>query len=196
MDWDTEYKLKMFREEQDGLFDSNGERYTSTPIGKETSEMMLQLINELESALVRIETATNKLGLIFGMMGIAGIGASNAGRSMARALIEHEANIGTLVIENDPELHVNRMQDKMKVLIVGGLDHGKTTMADMAELNTSSLKERVQSIEDTFPNMHEPTPQPIEHLTDCKHNGIKQPKSSNRSISRKHKKKRIKNKKL
>lgn len=61
MDFELEYKLKLFRENQPELFDENNERYTSTPIGKETSEMMLQLINEFESALAKAETEIKQL---------------------------------------------------------------------------------------------------------------------------------------
>lgn len=53
MDYEIEYKLELFREEQPSLFDENGERYTATPICKETAEMMLQLINEMEKALAQ-----------------------------------------------------------------------------------------------------------------------------------------------
>lgn len=60
MKFDLEYKLQQFREEQSSLFDENNERYTATPIGKYTSEMMLQLINELEVELLNAE----KIGLV------------------------------------------------------------------------------------------------------------------------------------
>ena len=61
MEFELEYKLKLFREEQPDLFDKNNERYTATPIGKETGEMMLQLINELECALAKAETEIKQL---------------------------------------------------------------------------------------------------------------------------------------
>lgn len=51
MDFEIEYKLGLFRDEQPSLFDENNERYTATPIGKKTAEMMLQLIDEMEKAL-------------------------------------------------------------------------------------------------------------------------------------------------
>ena len=58
MEFDLEYKLQLFREEQPELFDENNERYTATPIGKHNGEIMLQLINELESALLKAEQKT------------------------------------------------------------------------------------------------------------------------------------------
>jgi len=61
MDFELEYKLKQFREEQPDLFDENNERYAATPIGRETGEMMLQLINEFESALAKAETEIKQL---------------------------------------------------------------------------------------------------------------------------------------
>lgn len=60
MDFDLEYKLQLFREVEKDYFDENNERY-STKIGKESSEMMLQLINELESALANAETEIRQL---------------------------------------------------------------------------------------------------------------------------------------
>ena len=61
MEFDLEYKLQQFRDEQPELFDKNGERYTATPISKNNGEMMLQLINELESALAKAETEIRQL---------------------------------------------------------------------------------------------------------------------------------------
>ena len=63
MEFDLEYKLQQFREEQPELFDKNGERYTATPISKSNGEMMLQLINELESALAKAETEIRQLNI-------------------------------------------------------------------------------------------------------------------------------------
>ena len=60
MEFDLEYKLKLFREIESENFDANGKRYTNVNFGKETSEMMLQLINELESALAKHETNISK----------------------------------------------------------------------------------------------------------------------------------------
>jgi len=47
MEFDLDYKLQQFREEQPELFDKNGKRYTGTPLSNRTAEMMLELINEL-----------------------------------------------------------------------------------------------------------------------------------------------------
>lgn len=60
MEFDLEYKLQQFREVEKDYFDENNERY-STKIGKESSEMMLQLINELECALGKAETEIRQL---------------------------------------------------------------------------------------------------------------------------------------
>ena len=60
MEFDLEYKLKLFREIEKENFDEKGERYTDSNFGKETSEMMLQLINELENALVEYERNISK----------------------------------------------------------------------------------------------------------------------------------------
>lgn len=61
MEFDLEYKLQQFREVEREYFDENGERYTRTPIGKESSEMMLQLINELSGAMAKAETELRQL---------------------------------------------------------------------------------------------------------------------------------------
>ena len=51
MDFELEWELKLFREEQPSLFDEVGERYSATPIGDKTAKRMLNIINLLESAL-------------------------------------------------------------------------------------------------------------------------------------------------
>ena len=51
MKYEIEYKLQLFREAQSGYFDENGKRYKATPISSDNAELMLQLINELESEL-------------------------------------------------------------------------------------------------------------------------------------------------
>ena len=51
MDFELEWELKLFREEQPSLFDETGQRYSATPIGDKTAERMLNIINLLESAL-------------------------------------------------------------------------------------------------------------------------------------------------
>jgi len=55
MNFDLEYKLKQFREAQSGYYDENNKRYSSTPISDENSELMLEIINELEGELVKVE---------------------------------------------------------------------------------------------------------------------------------------------
>lgn len=55
MEFDLEYKIKLFREEQPSLYDEFNKRYSATPIGKETAETMLEIINELEIALLKSE---------------------------------------------------------------------------------------------------------------------------------------------
>lgn len=47
MNYNTEFKLQEFREEQSQLFDENGKRYSNTPISDRTAELMLQIIDEL-----------------------------------------------------------------------------------------------------------------------------------------------------
>jgi DNA-binding PadR family transcriptional regulator len=61
MNFDTEYKLMLFREEQADLFDKNNKRYTATPIGKETAEMMLQLIDGMELEINEAEKTIFRL---------------------------------------------------------------------------------------------------------------------------------------
>jgi hypothetical protein len=51
MDFELEWELTLFREEQPSLFDEFGERYSATPIGDKTAKKMLNIINLLESAL-------------------------------------------------------------------------------------------------------------------------------------------------
>jgi hypothetical protein len=60
MDFDLEYKLQLFREEQPELFDAKGKRYTGTELSNRTSEMMFELINELERALEEIQNEATK----------------------------------------------------------------------------------------------------------------------------------------
>ena len=45
MEYDLEYKLQQFREEQPELFDAKGKRYTGTELSNRTAEMMFELIN-------------------------------------------------------------------------------------------------------------------------------------------------------
>ena len=53
MEFELEWELKLFREEQPSLFDEVGERYSATPIGDDTAKRMLNIINLLESALAK-----------------------------------------------------------------------------------------------------------------------------------------------
>lgn len=61
MEFDLEYKLQQFREAQSGYYDKNGKRYSSTPINTGNAELMLEIINELESALANAETELRQL---------------------------------------------------------------------------------------------------------------------------------------
>ena len=61
MEFDLEYKLQLFREEQPELFNAKGKRYTGTALSNRTAEIMFELINELESALIESETGEVKL---------------------------------------------------------------------------------------------------------------------------------------
>lgn len=49
--FELEYKLNEFREEQKELFDENGKRYTGVLLSDRNAELMLELINELESVI-------------------------------------------------------------------------------------------------------------------------------------------------
>lgn len=53
-DFDLEYNIMLFRKEQKELFNPYGERYT-TPISYKTAELMLTIINELESKVIDLE---------------------------------------------------------------------------------------------------------------------------------------------
>lgn len=55
MDFDLEYKLKNFRQEAKSLFDEHGERFSATPISDSTAKIMLQLINEMDEVIARLE---------------------------------------------------------------------------------------------------------------------------------------------
>jgi len=61
MEFDLEYKLQQFRKAQSGYYDESGKRYSNTPISNENAELMLDIINELESALAKAETSENAL---------------------------------------------------------------------------------------------------------------------------------------
>ena len=51
MEFDIEWNLQEFRNEQHELFDENGKRYTGVSLSNDTAEAMLKLINDLECAL-------------------------------------------------------------------------------------------------------------------------------------------------
>lgn len=53
MEFDIEWNLQEFRNEQHELFDENGKRYTGVSLSNDTAEAMLKLINDLECALVK-----------------------------------------------------------------------------------------------------------------------------------------------
>lgn len=51
INYDIEWNLQEFREEQKELFDENGKRYTGVLLSNDTAKAMLKLINDIESAL-------------------------------------------------------------------------------------------------------------------------------------------------
>jgi hypothetical protein len=53
MDFELEYKLQQFKDEQSELFDENGKRYTGVKLSNRTAELMLELINDFEHALAK-----------------------------------------------------------------------------------------------------------------------------------------------
>jgi len=53
-DYDLEYELQQFREEQKGLFDEDGKRYGGVNISNREAERMLALINMLEMRVFQI----------------------------------------------------------------------------------------------------------------------------------------------
>jgi hypothetical protein len=53
MDFNLEWEIKLFREEQPSLFDETGKRYSATPIGDKTAERMLNIINLFECAAAK-----------------------------------------------------------------------------------------------------------------------------------------------
>jgi hypothetical protein len=56
MEFDLEYSIKEFREEQKELFDEDGYRYRGVCMSDRQAEQMLTLINNLESALIKVDT--------------------------------------------------------------------------------------------------------------------------------------------
>lgn len=54
--FNLEFKLEQFRKEHlCDLFDENGKRYAGTLLSNSQAEMMLELINELENEIIKIE---------------------------------------------------------------------------------------------------------------------------------------------
>ena len=49
MNYETEYKLKLFRDIQPSLFDEKGKAYRGTRVSNSQLEQMLELINCLET---------------------------------------------------------------------------------------------------------------------------------------------------
>jgi hypothetical protein len=55
--FDLDYKLEQFRKEHlTDLFDENGKKYTGVGISNSETETMLELINELEKEVLKIES--------------------------------------------------------------------------------------------------------------------------------------------
>ncbi len=55
MNFNLEWKLELFRAVQRGLFDDEGKRYYGVDISYRESELMLEIINELEDELLNLE---------------------------------------------------------------------------------------------------------------------------------------------
>lgn len=62
MDYELEYKLQQFKDEQSELFDENGKRYSNTPISDRTAELMLELINDFECETAKISNEVKVWG--------------------------------------------------------------------------------------------------------------------------------------
>ena len=54
--FETDYLLEQFREIQDSHFGSDGKKYHAVPIGAASSELMLKLINQLESEVLELRS--------------------------------------------------------------------------------------------------------------------------------------------
>ncbi len=61
MNFDLEWKLELFRAEQRELFDDEGKRYYGVDISYRESELMLEIINELEDELLNLEKQYKQL---------------------------------------------------------------------------------------------------------------------------------------
>jgi hypothetical protein len=55
--YDLEFNLSGFRQEQKELFDENGKRYGGVGMSNRQAEFMLQLINEMEKEIESLEIA-------------------------------------------------------------------------------------------------------------------------------------------
>lgn len=60
MNFDTEWNLQEFREEQKELFDNNGKRYKGVSLSNETAEAMLKIINDMEMEIKTLEEKNKK----------------------------------------------------------------------------------------------------------------------------------------
>ena len=57
VNYDLEYKLKKFRQEQNELFDENFKRLSGVALSERQAELMLELINEMEKEIELLEIA-------------------------------------------------------------------------------------------------------------------------------------------
>lgn len=55
MNFDIEWNLQEFREEQKELFDDEGKRYTGVALSNDTAEAMLKIINDMENEIKILE---------------------------------------------------------------------------------------------------------------------------------------------
>ena len=58
--FNLQYNLDLFRDEQEELFDTEGERYTA-PISDRIAQLMLAIINESEAEINSLEAETKNL---------------------------------------------------------------------------------------------------------------------------------------
>jgi hypothetical protein len=60
MNFDIEWNLQEFREEQKELFDNENKRMTGVSLDNRTAEIMLKLIDDMESEIKRLEEKNKK----------------------------------------------------------------------------------------------------------------------------------------
>jgi len=60
MNFDIEWNLQEFREEQSQLFDEDGKRYTGVSLSNNTAEAMLKIIDDMESEIKQLEEKQKK----------------------------------------------------------------------------------------------------------------------------------------